>query len=41
MEIEDREEKMFQKQRYLFKGHKLVSQNTLDAVDAESDDGVL
>jgi len=41
MKIENGEEKMFQKQRYLFKGHKLVSQNTLDAVDVENDDGVL
>jgi len=32
---------MFQKQRYLFKGHKLATQNTLDAVDAENYDGVL
>jgi len=35
MKIENGEEKMFQKQTYLFKGHKLVSQNTLDA---ENDD---
>jgi len=41
MKIENGEEKMFQKQRYLFKGHNLVTQNTLDAVDAENDDGVL
>jgi len=33
--------KIFQKQRYLFKGHNLVTQNTLDAVDAENEDGVL
>jgi len=41
MKIENGEEKMLQKQRYLFEGHNLVTQNTLDAVDAENDDGVL
>jgi len=41
MKTENGEEKMFQKQRYLFKVHEQVTQNTLDAVDAENDDGVL
>jgi len=42
MKIENGAEKIFQKQRYLFKGHNLVTQNILDAKnDAKNDDGVI